>query len=1185
MPDDGRTRRWDKPRIEKSLDPMHALRTCIQQLHRVPTDLECRRQLRAIAGEHGLWKELAIVLGGEARTASHRPELALAFYEELVDVHEHLDQELEMIAAMESVIALAPTNADHHDRIAWLYRRAGAWAKAAEAFAQVGEHSRDNRARAALRAAAQLYREHRKLDRAAELYRAIVERKPSDDEAWRALDEVLSELGRWREVAGVRAERASRVDGVEKATLLRSQARALEQAGDLDAAAALVARAAQHAPENVSGLVDHVEVLVRAGQHRDAAALLRQRLDEARVADRAPTMLDAVDDRAERLETEPFEMADHGLATPDPDAAALVAGDDLAALRLRLAKIVDAFDPAEAARILDELLADAPSHAGALELLVAQAARGTDARAHATALRRQAEALPDAAARCAVLVEAARRFRDAGDTRSAIRAYEDATELAIDDDALRDELEGARLALVVERATADAAAGDLAGAERRLRVTLASQPHSLDANLALAELLASHGQLEAAAAHLQSALSSMPDDVDGAKLAPLVHRYATVTAALGDADQAHQLLHEAHRLDRDAVLVTLALGESCFARRLWRQAALHLGALADHPEAARHARAVAVGLVHAGQAEVRGLRPANAPKHYRAAVQLDPACAAAWHALGELAMESGDALEAARCLEHEAIATTEPRARLRLFDALGDLARDVLHDPERAERCWSQVSDQNARDVLEKLLVVQRERDATSELADTCERLANVVEDPARARALLVESARAYALGGQLARAREVADRLLTAHPLDAGAVGCASALALSARDYVDARAMLRRALTAWEQAGDRGNRDATRADLWRRLGDAERELGDPASALAAYRKAVALAPESEGALAARRGLVELAATAGRVEHSSLFALVEAEQVPADVLASARTFATARQHDDARSAFELARALGATLGEADERYLAEHPPRAMAADEGYTHALDDDERRLLVDDPADAPLGDLFELLAEVAPLILPDARSALLDAGFADAQRLAATSDSPASAMYPQIAKAFGGPPTLLYASASAHTALTLLLASPAVVVIGPALARREPTALRFELGRLVELARPRRLFAVADDLRLRVAALWVAAGQPLEHVTAEIATRAEQLRGKLPVAVRQKLAERVGSLVFERLDPDAYRAGCERAADRVGLLACGSVGVALAEAGGPARAPHLVRLAASQRYRALRRRLFARG
>jgi len=1165
MAEDEGTRRWQRiERATTASDTIQVLRVAIAEVRRVPKDPEVRRRLRALAAEQGLWDQLALLLADEARAATAHPDVAVAFYEELADVHENLDQPLEIIAAMEAVVALEPDDVDHHDRLAWLYRRAGAWSKAAEAFERVGQLAHDDRARAALRAAGTLYRDHGRLDRAAAIYRKIVERRPSDVDAWRALDDLLAELGRWRELATVRGERAARAErGVEKAALLRSQARALEQAGDLDAAAGLVATASQHAPENVSGLVDYADVLARSGQGREAAEILRARVAEA---------------------------IERGAAD-----------DDIAALRLRLAGILeDACDDRPAATaLLAELLAAAPEYLPALERVTAQAATDPDPRVHAAALLRYASALPDAADRSDYVIAAARRFREAGDHRGAVRAFEQAAELASDDDELRRELEEARTTLVVERALAEAAAGDQAAAERRLRGILTSQRDHVQANLALADLLARTGRNQAAAEHLRATLADAPEDTPDDRLALLVHRFALVMAALGDADESHTLLHEAHRLDRTSLPITLALGESCFARKLWRQAALHLGALADHPDVARHAAAVATGLVHAAQAEIRALRPANAAKHYDTAVQIDPRCGAAWHALAEAAIERGDLVRAADCLEHEASASTVPKDRLRLFDALGDMAHDVLGDPARAERCWAQIADAGSATVLDKLLALQRKRGATRERAQTCEHLAALQTDGKRAKELLEEAAAAQAAGGDLPRALALVEALIAKHPRDVDTVACATAIAHAAGEPKRLVTWLRPALAGWDASGDRGDRDPRRADLWRRLGDAHRELGDEHAALLAYRRAVVAAPDSDGAHAARRGLVELASTTGRQQHSSLIALVEADQDPFDVLAWARTLMRGDEAEDARAAFELARAVGAPLSSEDERFLDAHRPRIMASDEAYSAPLDEADRRELIDDPDDAPLGDLLELLGEVAPLLCPNASTALVEANQLDARRLPSTSDAATAALYPQIVKALGGPPTMLYVTPKATAPdVALLLASPPVVVVGPRLASIRAgsrsdidlagdSALRFQLGRIVELSRPRRLFAGGQSpvaFALLVAALRHAFGPaaptpPPRDVVAE----AEILRGKLPVALRSRLTERLAGVTS--LDPRAYVAACQRAADRAGLLVCGDVAIAIELAGGPARAAHLVQLAATQRYLAARRKLRARG
>jgi tetratricopeptide (TPR) repeat protein len=1036
MAADDRTGRWRRAeRAQTASDAIQLLRRSIIEIRAAPEDPEARRRLRAIAAEHELWEQLALLLADEARAHADQPAIAAAFHEALADVHETLDQPEGAIAAMEALVAIAPEVVAHHDRLAELYRRTGAWAKAADAFEQVARRAPDRRADAALSAAATLNRDGGRFEEAAALYRRIVERRPTDLGAWRALDDVLSELGRWGEVASVRGERAARApSGFEKAALLRAQARALEQAGDQPAAAEVVARASTHAPDHVSDLVYQADVLARAGRGREAAEILRGRIADALERAAAP--------------------------------------DDVGALRLRLAQVLEdsCDDRAGAMAVLDELLASTPAHLPALERATALAAT------------------------------AARRSREAGDVGGAVTALEHAASLAPEDEAIRRELEEVRMSAAVEAAAAEARAGQPEAAERRLRAIVATERHHVVGNLALAELLAGTDRVAAAADHLHETLATWPDGRPAAPTARLVHRYAELIGALGDADERHQLLHEAHHLDRSSLAITLALGESCFARKLWREAALHLGGAAAHPDASRHAAAVAAGLVHAAQAEVRALRAGNAGKHYEAAVRLDPHCAPAWHGLAEIATDKGDLVRAAEHLEHEADATTDPAARVRLFDALGDMAEGVLADPARAERCWARIADAGDAGVLDKLLAIQRGRGAAIERAETCERLARLRPDARRA--LLMEGVAALRSGGAIARAVALAEELIDAFPRDPEILVCASAIAL--------------------EAGDQ-----TRAATWaRRLmqkGDAE---------------------------------------------------------------------------DTRAGLELVRAIGAPLSAEDERFLDAHPPRRMASDEAYAAALDDDDRRELVDDPADRPLRDVLSLLGDVLPLVCPSPSAALAQAGIPDAQRVPASSHAATASLHPQIARALGGPPTLLYTSPDAGADLALLFASPPVLIIGPALAAVRASshgeahaatdaALRFQLGRTVELSRAHRVFTAMPEGEFAgfVAALRHAFGPPAWAATPrDVVALAEALHARLPVAVRQRLTEGLATIGPDELDARAYAAASRRAADRAGLLACGDALVAIELAGGAAQASHLVTLAASRRYLTVRKKLRAR-
>src|SRR5437764_1180035 len=104
------------------------MRVAIAEVRNSPRDLEARRQLRALGVDTSTREQLVMLLTDEVH-AEHASEVAAAFWEELADVYENLDQPLETITAMEAVVALEPDDAEHLDRLAWLYRRAGALAK------------------------------------------------------------------------------------------------------------------------------------------------------------------------------------------------------------------------------------------------------------------------------------------------------------------------------------------------------------------------------------------------------------------------------------------------------------------------------------------------------------------------------------------------------------------------------------------------------------------------------------------------------------------------------------------------------------------------------------------------------------------------------------------------------------------------------------------------------------------------------------------------------------------------------------------------------------------------------------------------------------------------------------------------------------------------------------------------
>src|SRR5262249_51819681 len=113
-----------------------------------------------------------------------------------------------------------------------------------------------------------------------------------------------------------------------------------------------------------------------------------------------------------------------------------------------------------------------------------------------------------------------------------------------------------------------------------------------------------------------------------------------------------------------------------------------------------------------------------------------------------------------------------------------------------------------------------------------------------------------YLTGGAGDKARAAAERAAQADPYDLDAASLAGELAADAGDHETAATVLGRALSGKDE-GDEILRPR-RAALWYRLGAAGLARGDQSGAIGAFDKAVATAPDSDGAVDARRKIVEI---------------------------------------------------------------------------------------------------------------------------------------------------------------------------------------------------------------------------------------------------------------------------------------------------------------------------------------
>jgi Tfp pilus assembly protein PilF len=1191
-----------------------------------PDDEIARARLENLYRAEGRWVELAASLEertdprlGTAAPEAERPallrELATIYTESLSRPHDAID-------ALERLRHLVPGTASVLRDLGDLYARVGRWSKVIEVHGRICDIADGTpEARESLRRIAHIYQEELELpERAMDAYAQLVATWPDDEAAWAAVDALYDAHARWADLSEVLRRRANLTrDPRERAVLLTRRARVLmDWLGAPEEAAAVLRHARTLAPDEPALADALVAALVKSGREREAAAVLEGRIE-----------------------------------TLTAERRAGAAGGELAALHIRLAQLrAESLDDEAGARTaLDAALHLVPDHPNALALLTELARADLDPRAFADAKLREAERIADDDAKIDALMAAGEALRDgAGDPDAARAAFEkvlalrpyhaEATwalagliekggdrdsaarllEHRLEDESLPGE-EKARIFTQLAALARNAGQGRGFGgdgvielvAERRLEEALGASPGHLPAVVALADLYDDAGRWDDLEQFLREILADGSlEAAPPAAAADLHRRLAGAYERLGREEDAYQTLLAADRLHRGHLLIKLALGENRYKARRWREAALHLSALATHESADKYPAEVAQGLYHAALAEIRSLRPEKAPPLYHRALELKANYAPALQALAEIAMEQGDYRKAADLLTRQATATEDPAERSRLFEALGDMAVMMLHDEERARICYdaavqaAQPLEARHIPLLEKLL--ERCDLAGDHLGAgrTAELMAAFGASPAERAARLVRAAQDYLAGQDRDRARAAAERAAQADPYDLDAAGLAGELASEAGDHEAAATVLGRALSGKDEGED--HLRPRRAQLWQRLGAARLARGDTSGASSAFEKAIATAGDSDAALDARKRLVEMwrpqladdpALRERAIEH--LRAIAESSGAAADVAAWADELRRAGNAEVCRLAHGLAQGLGAPPDVHLTAFLSQHPaPAGMADDESYRGELSAEDRAAFIADEDEAALAPLMVAIAEGAGLLWPDAGEALARAGAGAAKRITASVHAPAVAMFPRVTAALGTGPVLLYGQAEGGDTpdIEVVCASPAIVVLGARLLRPGIGSgeLRFLLGRAAELARPERAVAAGqslDDLRRLLASLARAFGGPrLADAAARLVrdpdiqrAHDDVVRTALPVKLRGKIEGVLAQLAPGDLDPERYLAACRRAADRAGVLLSDDMAAAVAavRARGDS-ADHVVRAVTAPGWLALRTRLGVR-
>jgi golgin subfamily B member 1 len=245
---------------------------------------------------------------------------------------------------------------------------------------------------------------------------------------------------------------------------------------------------------------------------------------------------------------------------------------------------------------------------------------------------------------------------------------------------------------------------------------------------------------------------------------------------------------------------------------------------------------------------------------YREALELDPQNLAALSALRQIALEIGDAIEAARLLDREQRHTVQPKARGKLLVELAVLRRDRLDDPHGAMHAFEEAHAADADNEEAALAVAGQcvERAEWSVVEPMLEKLAKTAgrRPVPEQQEIYIHLGRTLAARGDSQRALEAFRRACKLGSTDLIAI---AGLAEAAFDQGE----LEEALVAQKKLLAAGINGEDRVRGLHRLGEIHLKLGDHRRARVAFERAVAVDGTYRPSL---RALLKLGAASGEWE-------------------------------------------------------------------------------------------------------------------------------------------------------------------------------------------------------------------------------------------------------------------------------------------------------------------------------
>ena len=1131
------------------------------------------------------WGDLSNLLerrtSGPTESLPHGPERRAKF-RELAELYEtKLEKPYEAIDTLERFVAETAAeddrahgeaqdlDGDEEDRaesiaervsayesLVRLYSRVGLWANVVESLQHQADLTRNkNKVRdLRLRIATVYEKELGLAERAVEAYEALLEQIPEDPEALAALDHLHEAHGHFEDLQVILGQRAAAATGVERREIVRRRAKILEEKlGNPEAAASALRELGADAIADDEMMAALIRNLRRAGLAHEAARVLTQKIEMERAAG-----------NDERIRTRVADLS----------------------LELSLLKLDDLNDAKGARAEVEAALAASPNSPAALAAMARLYLKENDFPGYAEARIREAKALAGKPEAVAALLDAGRVFReqigapdkaqicfeealredprnaDALRSLSALLASQGAWEEA--KTVLQRQLEisetpETRAAVLTDlgRAAWEGSA-DAAEAQRYLDEALSLVPDHIPAVIAIADIYYKENLWEQAERRLSEAVRKLRGQPQ--QMVRLYQRLAEVHEKLGKLEEAYRQLLEADRMGPGQLVTKLSLGENRFRAGKWREAALHLAGLADHPDAAIYPDEVADALAHGAQSEIKLRRPERAIALYEAALRLRNGHGPSLRALADLALERGEKPQAAIYLRRMAEASSDRVQRADLLEQVGDRYFE-LGDSTQALSAYEEAlkivgaPSENHVPLLEKALKLQREAGHDEVAARTSSLLIDLVKDPKERAMRRREAALLLSKRGETAEAARLLQQALEERPQDEDALAGLCDVWPALGKEIELEKLLRKTLPTLPAVEESKEALETRARLWERLGELQAKR-DPAAALGAYEHVVEIQPSRVSARVALSALY-----GDRPEHAEQAILNHRMLLAEDISRTDSLRALGNAYiqrgltDRARCCFEVLALFGAAQAQ-EIAFLDAHPAPTFQfkADDPYASSIDANDRQSHLAPPEATLMGEIFSCLSEGAPGIIGQR---IEDYGLAPQDKISPMSDLDIGKIYGQIAKALGNKKTALFIKndgAPDDADVQIVVQAPPAMIVGPHLANGAPhPEIRFQLGRGLELTRPEYILAagVRPKQFTQLFSSVLKAFHPRHsrrRATASDATEelAAKLKKNVPYKVSKRLVELFQELGSTSWSSVRWRAVVHQTGNRAGLLLC---------------------------------------